>query len=280
MTQTVSVANLVQASVTEGESDLGAALVNRKWTYCVRPFPHYTARNVFRHDLYASMAGQFQSLLDRGLSETPASDRLARNIKGYDAFALSFPPMLDGPLALFLSKRWHDLLARLVGIKATGDVNGGFHHHKPGSVSGWPHNDLNPGWFVDSPRPDGVNVSNHALCDYYFGQTFKPELQARETVRAVALLFYLNNDQWRPGDGGETGLYLEADQTVGDPTVSMPPVDNSLLLFECTPHSYHAFLRNSRQPRNSLIMWLHRTKAEVEARWGQKQIVHWPEGKL
>jgi hypothetical protein len=222
------------------------------------------------------MVAQFQELLQRGLSETHVSGKFARNIKGYDAYALSFSPALDGPLAIFVSREWHDMLARLLGIEATGDINGGFHHHLPGSGSGRPHNDLNPGWFVDSPRTDGINVSNYEKCDYNSGQIYKPGLKARETVRAAALLFYLNNPSWRQGDGGETGLYLDAGQAVDQPSEAPPPVDNSLLLFECTPHSYHAFLQNHRNPRNSLIMWLHRTKAEVERRWGGGSIVYWP----
>jgi hypothetical protein len=173
--------------------NLAEALANRSWTFRSRPFGHYVAAEVFRPELYNQMAAQFQAMLDRGLSEAPASDRFARNIKGYDAYAMSFPATLEGPLSLFVSRPWHDMLARFLGIEATGDVNGGFHHHAPGSASGRPHNDLNPGWFVDSPRSDGVNVSRYDLCDYHTGETFKSGLKARETVRAAAMLFYLNN---------------------------------------------------------------------------------------
>jgi hypothetical protein len=269
------------ATPEAGKGSLAPAelLANRSWTFRTRPFGHYVALDVFKADFYAQLAAQFQSLLDRGLSDSPAAEKFSRNIKGYDAYALSFSPVLDGPLSIFMSRPWHDMLAGLLRIEATGDVNGGFHHHEPGSASGWPHNDLNPGWFADNRRPDGINVSDHGLCNYYSGLTFKPGVTSRETVRAAAMLFYLSNPAWTAGEGGETGLYVNAGQPIDQPSERAAPINNSLLLFECTPHSYHAFLRNNRRPRNSLIMWLHRSKAEVETRWGRSAITYWPENK-
>ena len=32
-------------------------------------------------------------------------------------------------------------------------------------------------------------------------------MSARETIRAVSVLFYLANPEWEPGDGGETALF-------------------------------------------------------------------------
>lgn len=264
------------ALAAESPGSLGKALANRSWKRRTRPFAHYVATDVFTPDVYKGMVAQFQSILDQGVSDTQSPGKFSRNIKGYDAYALSFPPALDGPLSLFASREWHAMLARLLDIEVTGDFNGGFHHHVVGSGSGRAHNDLNPGWFVDSPRADGINVSNYDLCDYHSGQTYKTTLKPRETVRAAALLFYLNNAPWSDGDGGETGLFQDVGQSIDGPSGRVPPVNNSLLLFECTPYSYHAFLSNQRNPRNSVIMWLHRTKAEVEARWGANAIVYWP----
>lgn len=264
------------ALVAESPGYLAKALANRSWKFRTEPFAHCVATDVFTADVYGGMAAQFQSFLDKGLSDTPASGRFSRNIKGYDAYGLSFPPALEGPLSLFASREWHEMLAGLLGIEVTGDFDGGFHHHAVGSGSGRPHNDLNPGWFVDSPRADGINVSNNDLCDYKSGQAYQTTLKPRETVRAAALLFYLNNARWSAGDGGETGLFQDIGQAIENPSGRVGPINNSLLLFECTPHSYHAFLSNRRSPRNSVIMWLHRTKAEVEGRWGANAIVYWP----
>jgi 2OG-Fe(II) oxygenase superfamily len=172
-----------------------------------------------------------------------------------------------------VSREWHDLLARIVGVTATGDVSASVHHHDPGGASGWPHNDLNPGWFAEpAAGPDEVRLAAEGDVGYHHGT--RPEgVPARETVRAVSLLFYLANPPWSPGDGGETGLYesVRADR----PSVAVPPVNNSLVAFECTPFSYHGFISNHRAPRNSVVMWLHRDRGEAVERWGEQSIVSW-----
>ncbi|HXY91863.1 MAG TPA: 2OG-Fe(II) oxygenase, partial [Acidimicrobiia bacterium] len=178
-----------------------------------------------------------------------------------------------GPLALFHSRAWHDLIADIMGVDATGDVNISLHHHAPGSASGEVHNDLNPGWFVDNGGVDDISVADPALCGYWFGENARGP--AYERIRAVAVLLYLANPEWRPGDGGETGLYAAATDPVDRPAAAIPPRNNSLLAFECTPASYHSFLTNRRVRRMSLIMWLHRPKDHVIRRWGEDSIVYW-----
>ncbi len=46
-------------------------------------------------------------------------------------------------------------------------------------------------------------------------------------------------------------------------------------MFECTPYSCHTFLTNTRNPRNNLVLWVHRTKTEAVSRWGERSIVYW-----
>jgi 2OG-Fe(II) oxygenase superfamily len=83
---------------------------------------------------------------------------------------------------------------------------------------------------------------------------------------------YLCNPDWIEGDGGETGLYGSREDPVDRPIAVVPPINNSLLMFECTPYSYHSFLSNGRSPRNSVIVWLHREKVEVLSRWEKPRL--------
>jgi len=94
-----------------------------------------------------------------------------------------------------------------------------------------------------------------------------------ETIRAVAAIFYLDNPPWSPGDGGTTGLYRNASDPVDQPAAVVPPLNNSMLAFECTPFSYHGFVSNRRHPRNSVVLWLHRSRQDVVRRWGEHAIV-------
>jgi 2OG-Fe(II) oxygenase superfamily len=248
-------------------------LANRRWWRHSQPFPHFCARDVLKPEVYLAVEQAFRAVLARGLDEGVNPNRLSRSARGYDAYAYHFPPNLSGPLALFLSSAWHKLLAAVAGVEATGDVDGGLHYHAVGSGSGRVHNDLNPGYFVAQPRTDGINPSRPAVCSYHRGST-RTRAEVLRRVRAVAMIFYLANEPWRAGDGGETALYAGVDRRT--PSALVPPINNSLVLFECTPYSYHTFVQNRRWPRSSIILWLHRTWSAAIGRWGKNSIVLWP----
>jgi hypothetical protein len=248
--------------------DLSRYLDNRRWLWRSLPFPHLVAQRVFVERVYRELEQSFREAL------ASEENRFARNMKGYDATGMLLGPHYRGPFEVFLSRAWHDMLAEVTGINATGDVIASLHHHEPGSKSGRPHNDLNPGWFVDSPRDDGVNIADASLCSYERGSTSNGH-KARATVRALAVLFYVNNPPWSPGDGGETGLYWSGCDPVDRPVAVVPPLNNSLLCFPCSPFSYHSFIHNRRHPRNSFTMWLHVPLDEVLAQWGEQTIVGW-----
>jgi hypothetical protein len=240
-----------------------------------RPFDHLVATDVFDEDLAAALADQFRSLLRQGRSETPDTQRFSRNMGSFDAYSLSFTPDFPGPLSVFTSRWWYDHVRSLFpNVDATGEVNGGLHHHRPGSRSGKIHNDLNPGWFPLDKRQRPI-VSDEGECSYYSGAAHAHGIVTRQRVRSVAMLYYLANDASRLR-GGETGLYDWADQAVDAPTATVPPVDNSMLLFECTPYSYHSFLGNEGSERNSVILWLHGSPESAHLRWGRGAVVPWP----
>jgi hypothetical protein len=187
---------------------------------------------------------------------------------------MPFKSAMPGPLSMFISRAWVDLLAKVTGVNATLDVNGAFHHHATGSRNGFVHQDFSSCWFVDNPRPDGVNVADSNLCNYRTGETHASGFTASERVRAVAMLYYLNNPPWTVGDGGETGLYRTVRDPVDQPAVVIPPVNNSMLIFECSPFSFHSFIKNRKNERSSVVMWLHRTKEATVAKWGGDSIVY------
>jgi LPS sulfotransferase NodH len=253
------------APVSE-QFDLFASLGSRRWMRCDAPFPYVRARNVFTDGMYKSMVDQYSDLMKSG--------QFGRGIPGYDVAAHTVTGTTGGPLSVFCRRPWHDLLARLFGINATGELNVALHHHAVGSLDGSPHNDLNPGWFADVPRSDGIIVHDPVNgCDYRYGPK-EPEVTATERVRAVAVIFYLANPV-RGVVGGETGLYRAASDPIDRPVDVVPPENNSMVAFECTPTSFHGFMSNRNAVRNCLVMWLHREKTEAISRWGESSIVYW-----
>lgn len=249
--------------------NLGRLLYNRRWVRRTEPFVHIVAQDVFVPAFYEELEADYRTLLSGGA--------FSRSIKNYDASAATLRADHDGPLSVFVSREWHDLIAGVAGVDTTGDVHATFHSHEVGSTSGWPHNDLSPGWFEDPPPgPDEVRLSDPEKIVYGKGPR-DSTLPVHEVMRGVSVLLYLNNGPWTAGEGGETALFASNSdaRTVG-PSVTVPPVDNSMVIFECTPYSWHTFLTNVTKPRHSLVMWLHRRKDDVIERWGESSIVYWP----
>lgn len=269
MTQTtLSTAAEPGSSTADGAWDLEAVLANRRWVRRTNPFPHVVAYDVFVPEFYRKLEAQFVQVMD----DHP--EAFTRTMKNYDASGANLTQSHPGPLGIFVSREWHDMLVGAAGVQASGDVSASLHHHDPGGKSGWPHNDLNPGWFGHRCGAGQVTVAGEDGVAYQTGNA--PEgVDPREMVRAVSLLFYLGNPPWQQGDGGETGLYRGLGATPAQAVAAVPPVNNSLMFFECTPYSYHGFISNRYKPRNSLVMWLHRGKAETVSRWGDDSIVYW-----
>jgi hypothetical protein len=141
-------------------------------------------------------------------------------------------------------------------------------------VGGFVHNDHNPTWFPeDPPDPGSVSLARSDLVQYMTGELRDESITPHRSVRALALLYYTGNDAWRPGDGGETALYLRPSDAIERPAARVPPRNNSLVMFECTPNSFHTFLSNVRIERNCVIMWLHRAYEVAEHRWGPNAFV-------
>jgi 2OG-Fe(II) oxygenase superfamily len=255
------------------QTDLESVLASRTWLRRQRPFPHVLARDVFTTDFYRDLEAQLRSIFAAGLSEVPDRSRFSRNIPGYDAYAIGFRAQsTTGPNALFLSAAWRDMTSGLFGVERTPYVFAGAHHHPPGSPTGFVHNDYNPVWFVRS-RDGRIRSPDPKLCAYRTGQGPLPDSEKIEMVRGVVVMFYLMNDGWRHGDGGETGLFRSAHDSV--PDVVCPPINNSLIAFECTPRSFHTYLSNARRPRTSIIMWTHRGIADADSAHGISTLERW-----
>jgi len=240
-----------------------SVLANRRWVKNVFPYTYYTASNVFTPRIYQMFESAFRE----------HTNGRQQYMDKHDTYGVTLTRGVDGPLGFFASRGWYRMIARLVGIKATPHLNIGLHHHEPGSENGFVHNDLNPGWFVDYESDQGTVLAQPDLCSYTTGEATKAEIKPRRTIRAAALLFYVANPPWTPGDGGETGIYRQGSDDPERPLEAVPPINNSILLFECTPWSFHSFIQNRRTARNSLVMWWHREPAEVVRRWGADSII-------
>jgi len=248
-------------------------LSGRPWIMRDKPFAHYLAADVFTTVFYRELVREYRELLGRGLAETKSAAMFSR-MSGFDAYSFPLQQVPPGSrLSLFTSRPWHDLLARATGVPGTGHMRAGLHHHLPGSAAGGVHNDFNPGYFERAAAPGEVVMPGRTF-SYHHGLDAAKQASAGivATVRALAVLIYLDNPSWQPGHGGETALYCDPR---GGPVTLVPPRDNTMLIFECTPWSFHQFHSNPAGARNSVIMWLHRPWTDAIQRWGEEAIVPW-----
>jgi hypothetical protein len=242
---------------------VGRLLGHRRWWRCRRPFPHVRAVNVFRSSVYSELEGAFSDWLDES-GGGPGLD-------AHDLQGTTVTRRFEGPLRVFASAGWRELLRRALGVSVTPHVNLGLHHHRPHSEPGFAHTDLNPAWFPDDAEE--VVLADPASIDYTTGRVWDSSVNPIQVVRAVAVLFYIANPPWQPQHENCTGLYHSGRDDPGEPVTVVQPHSNSLLAFECTPWSFHGFVRGGSVGRNSIVQWLHRTPGAAHARWGSTAVV-------
>jgi 2OG-Fe(II) oxygenase superfamily len=237
-----------------------------EWWLHKRPFRHIRAERVFRKDVYQSLETAFLALRDADATNAEGELRFRQGQRGYDAFILAMRQNLAPRFAPLFEQRWIEFLADLLDLPALAQIDGALHHIPINSRSGWVHNDFCSGWF-DGEVTGDIVFPDHRNCDYFTGTAKSREAQPQEFIRAATMIFYLQNDGWKEGCGGETGLYASR---VGSGEMCMvAPLNNSLLLFECSPHSYHALIANPGCQRNSIILWLHSSVENAQSRWGR-----------
>jgi hypothetical protein len=244
-------------------AEVAPLLWHRRWWRHRLPFPHVHAVNVFRPDVYLELEDAFRTWLD-SYGGGPELD-------GHD-WATTVTAAFPGPLRLFCSAGWLDLLRSALDVSVTRYLNVGLHHSRPGSAPGFAHTDLSPAWFPDDGG-DGVVLADPERVDYTSGTRRQSGVRAARVVRAVAVLFYLANPPWEPQHDNCTGLYRDRGDDMAEPVVRIEPHSNSLLAFECTPWSFHGFTGGGTVATNSVVQWLHRTPAAARTRWGPGVVV-------
>jgi hypothetical protein len=238
-----------------------------KWCAQEYPFRHFVAQDVLDADAYRRVGAAFTAILERTEAGDESSYVLRKTNPKYDALMLGMNEVLAPNFYPFFSLPWLQALARQVAVPEVRRFDGGLHSNPKGSRTGWIHTDLCSGWFDESSSQPGL-FPRRKLVDYFTGAPKSKQAKPVEYVRAATMIFYLCNDGWSPGDGGETGLYASSYGGADASVALIPPINNSALLFECSPHSYHRFIANPGRARNSIILWLHATVQKAESRWG------------
>jgi hypothetical protein len=220
---------------------------------------------VFTDDAYVAVASNFRRLA--AASQSDGRPLMEKKYGNYDALMLSVDHQLVDTFHEFFGEQQLRFLAALLGIPFVPRIVGALHSSPPHSRTGWIHTDYCVVWFDEnSPSLGPLSFPSSNTCDYFTGRVKSKSARPVAYARVATLIFYLCNDGWAPQNGGQTVLYSSMQ---GDGACeSISPLNNTLLFFECSPHSYHRFITNPSRTRNSIILWLHLPVQEAESRWG------------
>ena len=208
------------------------------------PFPHFVVDDFFKPEIYQGLSEQFKNIQEKGFLEgTWSPDYFHRFDIDYDGYVYSPPPTLDSsnPTSIFFSLEWNWFFSKIFKQFTAFETMMAFHHHPIGDRTGFVHHDN-----ADKTFSLQMQLSNGVV----YSEGAPPTYQSR---RKIALLYFLNNDGWEEGDGGEIGLY-SADKN--ELLKKVAPINNRLLAFQISPLSMHAFQQNHKE-RNSIVQWFH-----------------------
>jgi hypothetical protein len=231
------------------------------------PFRYSHIKNVFTEEFYEKLHSKFIELLSGGISDTFDMNKfsyfgqITKETK-YDAYSRVTDPNCN-ITSIFYSNLWKNFISNLFpDIELTVNSASSFHHHKVNSTSGFLHTDWNLQNFVKDELPNGINP-------WYFQCKHAGEPgvdNAYQVVKSIACIYYLGNEEWNEGYGGDTGLYTHHNENNfvkaipyenQIPYVKIPPVNNSMVVYEISPYSYHGFIQNKKIERNAMIQWFY-----------------------
>lgn len=239
------------------------------WQECLQPFRHFSASDVFDAPVYQKLCEQFSRILDTTAGVCEGRYRMRPTQGANDGLVLGMTEPLAGAFAPLFDEAWLRSLATLLDLDFLPRIEGALHSNPQGSRTGWIHTDCCSAWFDErDASPEQLMLPPRGRCSYFTGKPKVAGARPVEYIRAATMIFYLCNDGWEPGDGGETAIYSQDCETPDTQVKLIEPRNNSLFLFECSPHSYHRFITNPGRRRNSIILWLHATVEDAKARWG------------
>lgn len=218
------------------------------------PFHYVVIEDAFEPMLAEGLSFLFRELIvdARGIGKVGEVGELI-----YDA--LNFTPRLDHlrhtSMSVFTSPQLRRFVVELFNIRLDENMIIGMHRHNPGSRPGWAHTDFAVVSFPNvPPNVDGNRLFYDGCGCNYSDDSRDRQPDSIKTARAIACLYYTANADWLPGMAGETGIYADLGKRL---VHRVPPRNNSLLIFEISPISYHAFMGASKVQRNCYIWWYH-----------------------
>lgn len=227
------------------------------------PFNYMTITDAFDNDWASAFSRDFENLIQKGkpigkVGEIAEVEYLAI---GYTPTLFEFKNSLLGRLT---SLELKNEIAELFSVTLDENITLGLHRHEPPSKPGWKHSDFTIVSFPNVPPNFGFQRLYTSDCGVdYADDSSSRQPNTIKTARAIACIYYIGNPEWKNNMDGETGLYSQDGVQL---VAKVRPKNNSLLIFEVSPTSYHCYLGSNGMCRSSVIWWYHAPPAYVYAR--------------
>jgi hypothetical protein len=213
-----------------------------------KPFDCIVIDNFFNNETYDGICSYYNILIKRGLSDKPSNNQFYpfKYVTGYleKYGGYFYPPKFqeDTYMDIFFSIAFNSYIEKLTHVVTNMFLSTTIHFHTAGNKDGWVHNDYQKVFFHNDDK-----LSNGMIFQNNSRTTF-----THSTMRAIGVIYYFNNN-WKDGDGGETGIYENPKES---PVFKVEPKNNRILIFPIKKNSFHAFLGNNI-PRNAIVSWYH-----------------------
>jgi 2OG-Fe(II) oxygenase superfamily len=224
------------------------------------PFDYMTVCNAFDDEWVSAFSRDFETLIKKGkpIGKVGELEEVSYSAIGYTPTLSEFSNTCFNRLA---SVELKNVIAELFAAVLDENITMGLHRHEMPSRPGWKHSDFT---IVSFPNvPPNLNFQRIYTGDCgvdYADDSRDRQPNTIKTARAIACIYYIANSNWEEGMGGETGLYSQDGSQL---LSTIPPKNNSLLVFEVSPTSYHCYLGSNRLCRSSVIWWYHAPPAHV-----------------
>ncbi|MFA5132147.1 MAG: 2OG-Fe(II) oxygenase [Candidatus Paceibacterota bacterium] len=231
------------------EDCLNTATNNEIIRHEKEPFEYVVIDNFFSEEIYEGLCAYVHNVKKRGFSESPSTTKFYpfKYVTGYlEKYGGYFYPPRHNEnkfMDIFFSVRWNLFIEKLMGQNTNEFISTTVHLHTEGNKNGWVHNDYQKVFFNRKDTLSNGMVTQSNTEDEFTDEAF----------RSIAVLYYFDNDTWKDGDGGETGIFSSPSSGL---FAKVAPKNNRLLVMKISPKSFHAFMGN-KTDRNAIVQWFH-----------------------
>jgi len=204
------------------------------------PYDFYILNDVFKQPVYEKIVQHFKKIS----KDTPLYSNTEKATSKYKARITNITNKnIASGVDFFIDDIWMNFISNFFKTKLKDYVALSYHHHDAPSEAGFVHSDYNICSFKQKKSKIGL------INSFYASDGDDDEIKV---MRHIAFIYYFYAGKEIPFNQGRTNIFNQNHQVVD----SSLYLKNSMLLFEVTPETLHAYA-GSKFERSAVVGWLH-----------------------